>query len=182
MVDSCCCFIKVNPWATSCSNPNMTTDPYGKPFRTVLGYLCEAKRLTAIFKCSHTLSSHLPCGLLPSQIIFVYDSLNKRLLSKRKKKKDLLRCTKKKTGFRIATFWQLKSLSLFFAPFHQNSCVCVIPTTHTAVSLFSSGSSSSSVCVIADHEVETALLLHAKPPINPSERGRHESLTAAGPA
>lgn len=112
MVNSCCCFIKVNPWATSCSNPNMTTDPYGKPFRTVLGYLCEAKRLTAIFKCSHTLSSHLPCSLLPSQIIFVYDRLNKRLLSKQKKK-DLLRCTKKKTGFRIATFWQLKSLSLF---------------------------------------------------------------------
>lgn len=75
MVVSCCCFITVNPGATSCSNQNMTTDPYGKPFRTVLGYLCEIKRLTAIFKRSCTLSSHLPCGLLPSQIIFVYDHL-----------------------------------------------------------------------------------------------------------
>lgn len=153
MVDSFCCFIKVNPWATSCSNPDITTDPYGKPFRTVLSYLCEAKRLIAIFKCSRTLSSHLPCGLLPSHIIFVYDRLNKLLLSKRKKKKDLVRCTKKKTGFLTAQ----KPLS-DFPPFHQNSCVCVILTTHTAESLFSSGSSSSSVCVIADHEVKTALL------------------------
>lgn len=155
LVDSCCCFIKVNPRASSCSNPNMTTDPYGKPFRTVLGYLCEAKRLTAIFKCSRTLPSHLPCGLLPSQIIFVYDRLNKWLLSKRKKK-DLLQCTGKKTRFRNATFWQLKSLSLFFL--HQHSCACIIRTTHTAVSLFSSGSSSSSACIITDHEVKTVLL------------------------
>lgn len=178
MVDSCCCFITVNPWATSCSNPNMTTDPYGKPFRTVLGYLCEAKRLTAIFKCSRTLSSYLPCGLLPSQIIFVCDHLNKWLLSKRKKKKELLRCTKKENWFSdcyILTLLHSACLFFRFFPFYQNECVCVIPSTHTAVSLFSSGSSSSSVCVITDHEVETELLLHAKLPINPSERGRHES-------
>ncbi len=112
MVDSCCCFITVNPWATSCSNPNMTTDPYGKPFRTVLGYLCEAKRLTAIFKCSRTLSSYLPCGLLPSQIIFVYNHLNKRLLSKQKKKRVAPMHKKIKLVFG-STFWQLKSRSLF---------------------------------------------------------------------
>lgn len=157
MVDSCCCFIKVNPSAISCSNANMTTDPYGKPFRTVLGYLCEAKRLTAIFKCSCTLSSHLPPGLLPSQIIFVYDRLNKRLLSKRKKK-GLAPMHKKENWFSDCFILTAQKPLSFFAPLHQNSCVCVIPTTHAAVSLFSSGSSSSSACVIADHEVETALL------------------------
>lgn len=174
MVDSCCCFITVNPWATSCSNPNMTTmDPYGKPFRTVLGYLCEAKRLTAIFKCSRTLSSYLPCGLLPSQIIFVYDHLNKWLLSKQKKKKVAPMHKKRKLVFGL--LHSDSSKACLFFPFYQNECVCVIPSTHTAVSLFSSGSSSSCVCVITDHEVETELLLHAKLPINPSERGRHES-------
>lgn len=162
MVVSCCCFITVNPGATSCSNPNMTTDPYGKPFRTVLGHLCEIKRLTAIFKRSCTLSSHLPCGLLPSQIIFVYDHLTNDFCQS-EKKKDLLRCTKKKPRFgllhsdssKASPFFSSRSVATFL---HQNLCSCVILTTHTAVSLFSSGSSSSSACVIADHEVETALL------------------------
>ncbi len=125
----------------------MTTDPYGKPFRTVLGYLCEAKRLTAIFKCSRTLSSYLPCGLLPSQIIFVYDHLNKRLLSKQKKKKKKKKkksCSdapKKKTGFQIATFWQLKSPSLFslhsirinvfvLSRLHTLQYLCSLPALH----------------------------------------------------
>lgn len=179
MVVSCCCFITVNPGATSCSNPNMTTDPYGKPFRTVLGHLCEIKRLTAIFKRSCTLSSHLPCSLLPSQIIFVYDHLTKWLLSKRKKE-GLAPMHKKETSFRIATFWQLRSLSLFFlslsgdVPPSEFVLLCYPDDTHCSIfvllRLF--------IIKRLRHRWPWSwdrTALQTKPPINPSERGWHES-------
>ncbi len=133
MVDSCCCFIKVNPWATSCSNPNMTTDPYGKPFRTFLSYLCEAKRLTAIFKCSHTLSSHLPCGLLPSQIIFVYDRLNKRLLSKRKKRKTCSDAQKRKLVFGLLHSDSSKACLFFRSVPSEFMRLCYPDYTHCSI-------------------------------------------------
>ncbi len=133
MVDSCCCFITVNPWATSCSNPNMTTDPYGKPFRTVLGYLCEAKRLTAIFKCSRTLSSYLPCGLLPSQIIFVYDHLNKRLLSKQKKKSVAPMHKKRKLVFRLLHSDSSKACLFFRSIPSEWMCLCYPDYTHCSI-------------------------------------------------
>lgn len=179
MVVSYCCFITVTPGATSCSNPNMTTDPYGKPFRTVLGYLCEIKRLTAIFKCSCTLSSHLPCGLLPSQIIFVYDHLTNDFCQS-EKRRTCSDAQKKKHWFGLLHSDSSKASPICFVfslsgDVSPSEYVLLCYPDYTHCSIF----------VLLRLFIKRlrhrwpwrgdSTALQTKPPINPSERGRHES-------
>lgn len=87
---------------------------------------------------------------------------------------------KKETSFRIATFWQLKSLSLFFlslsgdVPPSEFVLLCYPDDTHCSIfvllRLF--------IIKRLRHRWPwswDSTALQTKPPINPSERGRHES-------
>lgn len=154
----------------------MTTDPYGKPFWTVLDYLCEVKRLTAIFKCSSMLSSIFPAACCHLRSFCLRSS--KQTTFVKAKKRRTCSDAKKGTWFRIASFWQLKSLSLFSLcgdiPPSEFVLLCYPDYTHCSIFVL--------VWLFIIKRLRhrwpwswDSTALQTKPPINPSERGWHES-------